>query len=367
MLDLQKVTHALKQIDTSAKRPTSLSIQTLVTLWSHIANDSGFLSKLDKPPVNWLIPRWHTKLTTTHTVTTIHNYQILGIDGSQIYPDRHQGTDLFLINVGAIYLSYNQASQAALYNDPVIIHPNMDDFQYTVHSQELINCLRQAYELNAAITLSGNSFDFDTTPYLVLFDGSLIFWQLEGKQPEIKELFLDRYLRSFEQLYQANIPYISYISAPYSKELINIIRLYGLLYPECGITDQDLTGFFDADLIHGYVNQTCYTLPFVSTSHILQEYPAHLRINFIYIVTAYEVARIEFPAWLTTRIHDLIGIIFDQVEKGFGYPVACAEAHEQAVVKIADKELFYAVLRNLSKQKSFFKSNKLVRKQTGLL
>ena len=39
-----------------------------------------------------------------------------------------------------------------------------------------------------------------------------------------------------------------------------------------------------------------------------------------------------------------MGIIFDQTVKGGGYPVALTEAHEQAVVREADRLYFYQML-----------------------
>jgi hypothetical protein len=40
-------------------------------------------------------------------------------------------------------------------------------------------------------------------------------------------------------------------------------------------------------------------------------------------------------------------IVVDQVKKGYGYPVALAEAHEQAVVKGPDRDFFYHLITKL--------------------
>ena len=37
----------------------------------------------------------------------IQEYNILAADGSQIYPDRHEGVDAFLINIGLTDFNYN--------------------------------------------------------------------------------------------------------------------------------------------------------------------------------------------------------------------------------------------------------------------
>jgi hypothetical protein len=363
MLDLQKVTQALSSLKHSQTSTAALSPQALTTLWHTLATDPRLPAILEAASINWLIPTWNAPLTTSYTASSLTTYQVLGIDGSQIYPDRHQGTDLFLINIGGIYLSYNTTSNAALFTQPYIMHPGIEDFHATVHSPELINLLRQLYEFNEAVHLSRIYFTQSASARAVFFDGSLILWQLEGKPQAIKNKLLQNSLQAFEHLYEQRIPYLGYISAPYSKELVNIMRLYALSNPELMIEDAQLNTLFDTDIVKLYIAPSCYTIPFASTSLILEDYPPHLRIHFIYLVTAHEVVRIEFPAWLASHIPEIMSIVVDQIKKGFGYPVACAQAHEQAVVKANDKELFYALWRHNNTKKAPTISAKLQKKK----
>jgi hypothetical protein len=60
-----------------------------------------------------------------------------------------------------------------------------------------------------------------------------------------------------------------------------------------------------------------------------------------------EIARIEIPAWVaenTSLFDESLGLMLAQVQKGYGYPVAIAEAHNQAVVRGADRTRFFALL-----------------------
>jgi hypothetical protein len=83
-------------------------------------------------------------------------------------------------------------------------------------------------------------------------------------------------------------------------------------------------------------------------SRILEQYEDDDWIDFFYLNVDQEIARIEIPAWvgrdpaLVDRVH---AICFDQACKGRGYPVALAEAHEQAIVRGADREAFLNCLR----------------------
>jgi hypothetical protein len=88
-------------------------------------------------------------------------------------------------------------------------------------------------------------------------------------------------------------------------------------------------------------------------------------IDFVYLNVDREIARLEFPAWVTPRgLAHLTGAVLDQCAKGLGYPVALAEAHEQAVVKAADRRAFLDLAR---RQGVGGPTAKLARKQRSVL
>jgi len=56
---------------------------------------------------------------------------------------------------------------------------------------------------------------------------------------------------------------------------------------------------------------------------------------------------VEVPSWVaeSKELLDLAhALVFDQVRRGGGYPVALAEAHEQAVVSAQDREAFWSLV-----------------------
>jgi GNAT superfamily N-acetyltransferase len=66
-------------------------------------------------------------------------------------------------------------------------------------------------------------------------------------------------------------------------------------------------------------------------------------IWFGYFHTGEEIARIEMPAWVACdpqRVNLALALVFDQVERGQGYPAALIEAHECAVISQADRQMF---------------------------
>ena len=71
------------------------------------------------------------------------------------------------------------------------------------------------------------------------------------------------------------------------------------------------------------------------------------KVYFCYLHVGTEIARIEVPAWVAQDeklSSTALSLIVAQVNKGFGYPVALAEAHNQAVVRGADRSSFFALL-----------------------
>ena len=85
---------------------------------------------------------------------------------------------------------------------------------------------------------------------------------------------------------------------------------------------------------------------FGSGARINEDYGDHC-ISFFYLNVGDEVVRIEVPKYVAAN-EELLNLVhncaFDQALKGRGYPVCLSEAHEQAVVRAADREAFYGWL-----------------------
>ncbi len=86
---------------------------------------------------------------------------------------------------------------------------------------------------------------------------------------------------------------------------------------------------------------------FRSNSRIINYYPEYQKIYFCYLHVGSEIARVEFPQWVAESagiLNQALSITLTQVAKGYGYPVALAEAHNLAVVKGGDRNRFFALL-----------------------
>ena len=365
MLNQQKLIQEIEKLTDKLFSYDNSQIKLACTKWKALGNEPNFKKRAAISKSSFLLPHWKDSLTETFEVNPdIKNYSVLAIDGSQVYPDRHMyGINCFLINTGQALLEYDQPSTAKFQSIPHIlipenIIPEIQDNNYTSH--DLIDLKREEIELETSFKSAfelNKKYTQQNTPFVVLVDGSLIFWQLESKHPDIKKYFLSQYMNQLNNFYENNIPIAGYISMPKSKELINLIKI-GLCKFECAdcikchsqndiFPCKDVDHVLDSQLKSELLPSNYRSTIFYSNSKITELYPEHLKPCFLYLNIGKEIVRIEFPIWITQK-NDNVDLIckvaIDQANKGQGYPVVLAEAHEQAVIKGPDKDIFLQLL-----------------------
>jgi len=337
--------------------------------------DAGNLKeKITSSKTSWLVAEIIDGLNKKYLPSpTPGEFHILATDGSQIDVDRHRGTRCYLINIGTVALKYGSNSEAVLQSCPLLFskeedmvcHPKAETpGKELMIEGSLLGIMRTVEEFNY---LSGLC---DALPEgadaLALVDGSLIMWGLLSKDyPDyIVDAVLDNgVLKHMERINQLNpgrrIALASYISFSRSTDVVNALRV--LICPhqaaDCdrhctGIAPGKLPcaamdGITDRDIFGQWLNPDERSEVFASLSKINCSRYGSNRVHFYYIKAGQEIARVEIPQWvardpkLLSLSHSLV---VSQCEKGQGYPVALAEAHEQAVVTGADRENFYRLV-----------------------
>ncbi len=358
--------------------------------WGAIVSDQTFINRVEESESSFLLPRWQGDLSTVVSAPSpLAEYAVLGVDGSQVYPERHlSGVGCFLINTGGCLLHYATQGSVSFFSTPQVFIPEQLSDEFGHFSLDMVDLQREAAEFATAFERASHAMiglQFAVRdgrkPFIFLFDGSLVFWHLEGKVPEVRDAFLRVYLDALQKFYDRAIVMAGYISMPKSRELINLVRL-GLCrfdrancipchhafqarvdFP-CRAVDQ----VTDAQLCRLLLPSRGRTTIFYSTSKIVEHYPAHLKPAFFYVDAGSEVVRIEVPAWVANdpaAIDLVCAVALDQAEKGRGYPVALAEAHEQAVIRGVDRDFFYHVMskRSMEHQRRIFMSPKSIKKK----
>jgi len=389
MLDRNKLAQEINSLAFKIFPDTVFSSDLAQNKWQEITSDPMFIQKIQAAQSSFLLPGWQGNLSDIFEIRNdLKEYSVLAVDGSQVYPDRNfSGASCFLINSGGCLLHYGQQSFAKFFSHPQVYLPeDIAQENKFVFSKDLVDLKREEIELQVLFEkflFFSKEHNLNKVQCLCLTDGSLIFWPLDGKQPEVKQHFLEKYLYYLEQFYKNKILIAGFISFPKSKELVNLIKI-GLCrftvadcischsqykeFPckavDC-LIDTQIVKFF---LTPNHDDSFYRTTLFYSNSKIIQNYPDHLKPCFFYLDDGQEIVRIEIPAYVAfdnENLEFVCKVAVDQSLKGRGYPVCLAEAHEQAVVKGPDRDFFYHLIYKLGLEQNrrFFMSQKSIKKR----
>ncbi len=349
-----QITNSANHIKFNQNNQLVLALKT----WQQISCDHEFKSNLLSANLPFSVPVWQGSLGEFKPIYNQKiNYTVVSSDGSQIYPDRHMGSNYYLINTGIITLRYNDRSSINLASEPYFF----TDMQGSLGSiADYVDSKRHDLEIQDGLKTALQEAQLPNFPVVYLADGSLIAWHLFGKGDNLREQFLPSYLAQLEKFYLNKLPFIGYVSLPNSTDLVNLLRA------KIGV--EQLLNFVDSDFLQHVLPVHSFTIWFNRNVSAAKDYPEHLKPYFAYFNTGHEIARVEVPSyvWQDANLLKLsIQVVFDQVHKGYGYPVALSEAHVQAVVKNEDRSFFYQVVNQVTKTNGANKkiSRKLHKKQ----
>ena len=294
-----------------------------------------------------------------------YSHSVFATDGSQISPSHHEIAYCYLINVGRIMLHYGQSLHPLLDSLPEVFYKTEDLYvsrQWGIRLEEWMGYKRAVAEAEMLVEMSCNWVlppgNHQDTPNLAMVDGSLIYWFLDGLPLEARDKILPPILAAWEKLRETQIPLMGYVSASRSTEGLNFLRLQSCSHehPNCMVNCGDLVDKFPCQKIDSLRDATFWSSQlkpgqrsplYRSNIRILELYEESQQVYFCYVNVGSEIARIELPAWVaenTTLLNQSLSIMLGQVHKGYGYPVALAEAHNQAVVRGSDRARFFALL-----------------------
>ena len=297
--------------------------------------------------------------------TPPYNHSVFATDGSQISPSHHEIAYCYLINVGRIMLHYGQSLHPLLDSVPEVFYKSEDLYaakQWGIRLEEWMGYRRNVSEAQMLSEMAcrwvlppGGHPDIAN---LAMVDGSLIYWFLDGLPLEARNKILVPILAAWDELKKIKIPLMGYVSASRSIEALNFFRLPACTYdrPNCVVNCGDLVDNYPCQKITPLRDATFWASQLApgqrsplyrSSLKILDLYDESQRVYFCYVNVGSEIARIEIPAWVAedfALFSQSLSIMLAQVHKGYGYPVALAEAHNQAVVRGSDRARFFALL-----------------------
>jgi hypothetical protein len=311
---------------------------------------------------------------------------VVATDGSQIYPDRHVEPHCYLLNVSRIAFQYGTTERPLMEAVPDFRfrRGDLEAFYEDVATDlsgkttaEVVSALRDEQELEALFEVARAS-RIDGRPLVALADGTLIRWMLRRMQNrDLEQKLIARYAELLRRFQERGLPLCSYISMPGNTEVVNLLRVQRGEHEAPTPDKTTLDGLLDRWLFERRLQPGERTAVFESSSHIQREYGASDRICYFYLRTrtangASEVGRVEVPMWVAedAGLLDLVhATVLSECEKGEGYPMILSEAHERAVIRAKERELFYDLIeRQMTRAGLRFKaSNKQSSKRRPLV
>jgi hypothetical protein len=322
--------------------------------------------------IPWLVASPHGSLSGTHSAPLPPpDFRVVGTDASSIAPDRHGSARYYVLNIGYAVICYGDNPHAILDSESELCFQDGDLYVFPEKRDVPLErgLLGAKIEIESLSILprilnSGGLSDHkgsgqtdkslypEALPTVAIRDGPLTLWTLQNEDESVQQALLQGLREAMDSLREAQVPVAGYISYSDSSEVANSLRVWtcpGRLNDcdRCVSSDRnlclELAKMHDRDLF-AFLDTGQRSELFASSSQILQQYGEH-RIDFFYLNVGHEIARVELPQWVRTNpdwLHLLHSAIVDQCQRSPGfppYPPVLQEAHEQAVITVADRRV----------------------------
>lgn len=366
-LDLTALSQQVARLGDLARAQRPLEETRLATaiavLRRHAASYERLATLAEGAPLRPAVPR--EPLDLRRALPSVPDaYTVVATDGSQVEPDRHGPVLCHLVNVGSALLQYGPAPRAALASRPTLGAEDKDIYlpvgngEAVLIQGRLLGLRRQIAETTRLAEIAEASVG--SGPVVGLQDGTLLLssWG-EGNLTFVWGKLLDEFLGCLSRLREMKVPLASYVSRPRSYDVANLLRLAAS--PDAGLEGEPTERppapeAESADLTRVQDRAIFEALPLApgersavfrsSWATSVGKYGDH-KIHFFYVNVGPEIARVEVPWWVASDPGslDLVhAVVWDQCQRGQGYPRALIEAHEKAVITAGDRRVYEALI-----------------------
>ncbi|MHB1318691.1 MAG: DNA double-strand break repair nuclease NurA [Anaerolineae bacterium] len=282
---------------------------------------------------------------------------MLGVDGSQIFPDRHALVLYYLLQVGAMVFRYNGAAPT-VHTTETLRYEDRDLFDahgYLIGG-EMLAMERMLREMEVLADLVSVERPAASGCIFGLSDGPLLWPYLD--RDNVANQACASYLEALARVQRANGIPVGYIDRPGGHPLLDLLwasRLDPEELPQ-RIEETPLGRLTDEQLLLQVLAPGERSAWFTRRTPTNQHHAAAgQEIWFCYMDLGSTgdrtIARIEVPAWAADHVEAMAALhaaLRHQTAALDGYPYVLARAHEEAVVTTQDKAaLEQAIQRQL--------------------
>ena len=286
----------------------------------------------------------------------IENATLIAADGSQIFPDRHNQVQYYVINVGAIAIQIGSGNTPEIFTDTKLHF--LDEFDDTYFSESQIALQRDVAERKKLLEISENF----SGNIIALTEGQLELWGATDNESRTEfEKSLQDYLDILDALKQNGIITAGYVDKPGANWVTRLLEIASLpkdeldrlkkYHPLLGVTDR----WMYSQILPPEARSAVFALQAKST----ETYTNALAIHFFYLNVGDKnkssIVRIDIPHWVAKDIDalDTLHNVLITQAKILGhkpFPYVLHRAHEIAVVTHQEKfqidQMLAAEIRN---------------------
>ena len=272
---------------------------------------------------------------------------LLAADGSQIYLDRHEAVEYFLINIGTIQMSYGQALTPSASIETDLYYGDQLYTSGKYPSEEQISLMRDLRERQILAEVAEQVQE----PLIALTDGPLEIWGLKSNQPgdsSKRDKSRDAYLENLSRLQALGAATAGYVDKPSEDFLLRLLEIAA--QPAEQAKERPFFGVRDADLFYQMLapgeRSAVFEIQSRSAGIYKRQQPG-LALHFFYLNVGRPgkpwLARVDIPGWVAgeaAMLNNLHAVLVDQcrIMGTRPYPYLLQRAHETALVSRQEKE-----------------------------
>lgn len=272
---------------------------------------------------------------------------VLAADGSQIYLDRHEAVEYFIINIGTIQMSYGQTGTPTPGVETKLYYGDELYISGRYPSEEQISLIRDTRErqilVEAAEGIQGE--------LITLTDGPMEIWGFKSNLTSSgsdQDRSRDAYLENLSRLQGYGAGTAGYVDKPREDFVVRLLEIAA--QPPEQAKERPFFGVRDSDLFYQFLAPGERSAVFEIQSRsagIYKRYHPGLALHFFYLNVGRPgkawLARVDIPGWVAEDraiLENLHAILVDQcrIMGSRPYPYLLHRAHEVALVSRQEKE-----------------------------
>lgn len=278
---------------------------------------------------------------------------ILGADGSQIYPDRHGLALYYLINIGSIIFQQGSGQAPQVFSRPEVFFEDADLYEEDGGAQipiEKINAERDTRELGELARLA--QLEADVPAVALLDNGLLLYITLQTNNQKLSDEVLRGYLKQLDVLKASGAAVAGVVDRPRAAGVVRLLHLATLPPDEIreeALRDLGPFNFLTDARLFEFLQPGERSALFENGSPANQDRykPAGHTIYFFYLNAGRPgkdaLLRVEVPEWVArdeARLNLVHTALLEQCRVTDGFPYVLVRAHELAVVTQAERREF---------------------------